>query len=237
MILIVTPLLGQSINCPTDGGGGYLEQLIMTKSKLTPNMTYAQLAGDEQIERAAKALEANGIHVIITANSEEAKARLFETIPAGAEVFTGLSVTLDTLGIPAEVDKRYDSVRAKLATMDRQTQMREMIKLGAVPEYIVGSVHAVTEDGTVVIASATGSQLAGYAASAAHVVWVVGAQKIVSNLDEAMKRVREYTYPREDERMLQVYGRNSSLSKWLIVQKEAMPGRTTMIIIKENLGF
>jgi L-lactate utilization protein LutC len=108
-------------------------------------------------------------------------------------VFTGSSVTLDTLGIPAEADKRYDSVRAKLAKMDRATQGREMIKMGAVPEWMVGSVHAVTEDGTVVIASNTGSQLAGYAASAAHVVWIVGAQKIVPNLDEAFKRIREYS--------------------------------------------
>ncbi|MGA2112983.1 MAG: LUD domain-containing protein [Anaerolineales bacterium] len=208
----------------------------MTLSKLTPNMAYAQLASDEQIERAAKALQANGIRVLIAANGEEAKAKLFETIPAGAEVFTGNSRTLDTLGIPAEVDQRYNSVRAKLATMDRQTQMREMIKLGAVPEYIVGSVHAVTEDGEVVIVSNTGSQLAGYAASAAHVVWVVGAQKIVADLGEGLKRAWEYSYPLEDERMLQAAGRNSSIGKLLVVYKEVIPGRTTMILVKEALG-
>lgn len=209
----------------------------MTQSKLTPNMAYARLASDEQIARAAEALAANGIRVLIAATGAEAKAKVLETIPAGAEVFTATSRTLDALGIPAEVDQRYDSVRVKLATLNPQTQMREMIKLGAVPEWIVGSVHAVTEDGTVVIASNTGSQLAGYVAAAAHVVWVVGAQKIVPNLDEAMRRVREYTYPLEDARALQVYGMNSSISKWLIVQREVMPGRTTMIIVKENLGF
>jgi len=209
----------------------------MTQSKLTPNTAYAHLASDQQIERTARALEANGIHVIVAATGEEAKARLFETIPAGAEVFTGTSVTLDTLGIPAEVDQRYDSVRVKLFKMDRATQMREMIKMGAVPEWIVGSVHAVTEDGSVVIASNTGSQLAGYAASAAHVVWVVGAQKIVSSLDEAVKRIDEYTLPFEDERALKAYGMNSNVSKLLIVHREVMPGRTTMILVKENLGF
>jgi L-lactate utilization protein LutC len=86
---------------------------------------------------------------------------------------------LETLGVPAEVDKRYDSVRVKLAKMNRETQNREMIKMGAVPQYILGSVHAVTEDGKVVVASNTGSQLAPYAASAEHVIWVVGTQKIV----------------------------------------------------------
>lgn len=212
-------------------------EITATKSKLVPNMAYAQLASDEQIERTAKALEANGIRVFVVNNGEEAKAKLFEIIPSGAEVFTSLSTTLETIGVPAEVDKRYNSVRAKLGSMDRKTQNREMIKLGATPEWMVGSVHAATEDGTVVVASNTGSQLAGYAAAAGNVVWVVGAQKIVPNLDEAMKRVREYTYPSEDERMLQAYGMNSNISKWLIVHREVMPNRTTMIIVKENLGF
>jgi L-lactate utilization protein LutC len=210
---------------------------MTTPSKLTPNMAYAKLASDEQIERAAKALEVHGIHVIIAANGEEAKARLLEMIPAEAEVFTGTSCTLETLGFPAEVEKRYNSVRAKQAKMDRKTQMREMVKLGATPDYIVGSVHAVTEDGSVVIASFSGSQLAGYVSGAGHVVWVVGAQKIVPNLEEAMKRVREYSYPLEDERLLKLAGINSNINKILIISREIMPGRTTMIIVREELGF
>jgi hypothetical protein len=200
-------------------------------------MEYAQLASDEQIERTAAALEEHNIHVLIAANGEEAKNLLFDIIPEGAEVFTGSSRTLDTLDIPADVDTRYDSVRVKLATMDRGTQMREMVKMGAVPEYILGSVHAVTEDGSVVVASLTGSQLAPYAASAAHVVWIVGAQKIVPTLEDAMKRVQEYTYPLEDERALQALGVNSGINKLLVIHKEIMPGRTTMIIVKEELGF
>ncbi len=210
---------------------------MTTQSQLTPNMAYARLASDEQIERTAKALEANQIRVFLAANGEEARAKVLEIIPSGAEVFTSSSRTLDSLGIPAEIDQRYDSVRVKLSKMNRATQGREMIKMGAVPKWMVGSVQAVTEDGTVVIASNTGSQLAGYAASAAHVVWVVGAQKIVPNLDEAFKRIREYSLPLEDERALQVYGMNSNISKMLIVHREAMPGRTTMIIVKEALGF
>lgn len=209
----------------------------MTHSNLIPDQKYAVLATDPQIDRTLKALEAHGIHALLAQNGAEAKKLVFENIPADAEVFTANSRTLDTLGIPPEVDQRYNSVRVKLASMDNQTQMRDMVKLGATPEYMVGSVHAVTEDGTVVIASNTGSQLAGYVASAAHVVWVVGVQKIVPNLDEAIKRIYEYTLPLEDERVLQAYGINSNVSKILIVHKEVMPGRTTMILVKENLGF
>ncbi len=209
----------------------------MTQSKLTPNTAYAHLASDEQIERTVKALEANGIRTLVVANAEEACAKLFEILPAGVEVFTATSRTLDTLGVQSEIDQRYDSVRVKLAGLDPKTQGREMAKLGATPEVILGSVHAVTETGSLVIASATGSQLAGYASAAAKVVWLVGAQKIVPNLDEAMKRLYEYTYPLEDERALQVYGVNSGVNKLLIVHREVTPGRATLILIKENLGF
>lgn len=208
-----------------------------TQSKLVPNLAYAKLASEEQIERTAKALEANGIRVILAANGAEAKQKVLETIPAGAEVFNSTSTTLDSLGLPEEINRRYDSVRVKLASVNPQTQMREMIKMGAVPEWIVGSVHAVTEDGTLVIASNTGSQLAGYAASAAQVLWVVGAQKIVPSLDEAFKRVREYSLALEDVRALKAYGMNSSINKWLIVHREVIPGRATLILVKENLGF
>jgi len=209
----------------------------MTERTLTVNPKYAQPASDEQIARTAQALEAHGFQVFVTANGKEARQKVFELIPAGAEVFTATSRTLDSLNIPAEVDQRYNSVRVRLAVMNPQTQMREMIKLGAVPDYMIGSVHAVTENGSVIIASNTGSQLAGYAASAAHVVWVVGIQKIVPDLEEAVKRVEEYCLPLEDQRAMQVYNMHSNVSKLLIVHREVMPGRTTIIFVKENLGF
>lgn len=203
-----------------------------------PNEAYAALAGEAQVEKAAKALQTNGIETFITANGAEAKAKLFELIPVGAEVFTGASRTLDALGVPAEVDQRYDSVRVKLSKMDPQTQNREMVKIGAVPEYMVGSVHAVTEDGSVVVASNTGSQLAGYAASAAHVIWVVSTKKIVPNLDEAIKRIYEYTYPLEDLRAQEAYGgMHSNVSKLLFIHREVNPVRAKLIFVKEDLGY
>ena len=186
-----------------------------------------------------QALEANNIHAIVAEDGTDAKKKLFEILPMGAEVFTSSSVTLDALGITGEINNsgRYRTVRAKLATMDRGTQSREMDKLGATPEYILGSVHAVTETGRVMIASATGSQLAGYAAAAAHVIWVVGTQKIVPTLEDGLKRVEEYVFPLEDARAFKAYGMHSAINKLLIINKEFMPGRATMILVKENLGF
>lgn len=211
----------------------------MLTTPLIETTKFAILASDAQVERTVKALEINNIHAIVTENGAEAKKSLFEIIPADAEIFTSSSVTLNALGITEEIDEsgHYNSVRAKIALMDRNTQNREMQKLGSTPEYMIGSVHAVTETGHVIIASKTGSQLAGYAASAANLIWVVGTQKIVPTLENGMERIEEYTLPLENARALNAYGVESSIDKLLIVKKEFAPGRTTMILVKENLGF
>jgi hypothetical protein len=210
-----------------------------THKALPVNWDFAKLVSDEQIERTAKALEANGIRTLIAEHGEEAERMLFDLLPDGVEVFTSSSQTLEKLGILAELEtsEQYDVVRNKLKQMDKKTQNREMVKLGATPEYVVGSVHAVTEDGRVLIASNTGSQLAPYAASAAKVIWVVGAQKLVRDLEQGLQRIQEYSYPREDQRLRQAMGVPSGINKLLIVNKEIQPGRVTMIIVKEELGY
>lgn len=216
-----------------------MKETKTTKHGLPVNWDFAKIASDEQIRRAAKALEENGIHTLIAQHGEEAEKMIFDLLPEGAEVFTSSSQTLEQLGIPAELEKseQYDLVRVQLRRMDKKTQNREMVEMGATPQYIIGSVHAVTEDGHVLIASNTGSQLAPYAASAEKVIWVVGAQKIVRDLDEGMRRIEEYAYPREDERLREAMGVPSNISKVLTVNKETQPGRVTMIIVKENLGY
>ena len=214
------------------------DKWINQPAQQPPNESYAKLASDAQVEKTAAALTANGMEAFIAENGEEAKSKLFELISEGAEVFTATSRTLDALGVEEEVAKRFNSVRAELATMNRETQMREMIKMGATPQVMVGSVHAITEGGVVVIASNTGSQLAGYVAGAAQVIWVVSTKKIVPDLEEAIKRIYEYTYPLEDLRAQEAYGgMHSNVSKMLLVNREIMPGRVKVILVKEDLGY
>jgi hypothetical protein len=210
-----------------------------TVSELIPNQEFARLASDEQIERVVQALEANGIHALVAKTGEEAKRMFFELIPEGAEVFLGASVTLETLGIKDEIDKsgRYEALRPKMFAMDRATQAREIRKLGGTPDYAAGSVHAVTEDGQVLIASNTGSQLGPYASGAGNVIWVVGAQKIVKDLNEGFRRIYEYDLPLETEHMRQLYNMPTNVSKVLVVNRELRPNRITMIIVKQELGF
>ena len=171
-----------------------MEQKDKTKYGLKINWDFAKLASDEQIERTARALEEGNINVMIAEHGQEAEQMVLGLLPEGAEVFTASSQTLQQLGIPDALarSEQYTLVREQLKQMDPKTQQREMEELGATPEYILGSVHAVTEDGHVLVASNTGSQLAPYAASARHVIWVVGAQKIVKDLEEGRRRIEEY---------------------------------------------
>ncbi len=206
---------------------------------LAPNKEFEKLASDGQIERTRKALEANGIRVLIAEDGEEARRIFFELVPDGSEVFLGASVTLETLGIRDVIEKsgRFDAVRPRMLAMDRATQGREIRKLGAGPDYAAGSVHAVTEDGQVMIASKTGSQLGPYASGAGKVIWVVGAQKLVEDTDEGFRRIYEYCVPREEVHMQQLYHTGTAPNKILILNGEIRPERITMIIVKEELGF
>lgn len=199
-----------------------------------------QIKDGTTIERTIAALKGNGIHALVVPDGATAKAKIVEMVPAGAEVMDMTSVTLHDTGIASELNDsgRYNSVRKALTAMDPKTQGLEKQKLGAAPEWVVGSVHAVTEDGKVMVASNTGSQLPAYASGSPHVIWVVGAQKIVKNSEEGMKRIYDYVLPLESERAKKAYGvSGSAVNKMLIVNTEVNPGRITLIIVKEKLGF
>ncbi|MEO3861089.1 LUD domain-containing protein [Acrocarpospora sp. B8E8] len=195
---------------------------------------FAVPAAEDQLERAAKGLRERGYAVHVVDGPEDARALVSTLVPADKEVFTASSETLRTAGIAADLDEsgRFRSVRAQLAELDIAAQIR----MGATPDVVVGSVHAVTEDGIMVAASASGSQLASYAAGARQAIWVVGAQKVVTDLDTALRRIRTYSLPREWVRIQEVYGQPSFLGKILIFERE-MPDRGTAILIRSEIGF
>ncbi len=199
-----------------------------------------KIPDEETLEKTAQALKANGIEALVVENGQEAKNKVLELLPKGAEVMDMSSVTLQETGISKEINEsgKFNSVKNKLSSMNRETEGKEMQALGVAPEWAVGSVHAVTTDGKVVVASNTGSQLPAYAYGAAHIIWVAGAQKIVKDLDEAMKRIYEYVLPLESKRVQKAYGMShSNVSKLLIFNKEINPDRIKIILVKKSLGF
>lgn len=201
---------------------------------MEPNSKFGKLASDESIAKTAEALSKNGIDVIIVNNKEEAKKKMFELVPKGAQLMTLTSMTLEALGLSEILNSaEYGSIRNKFSEVDARTQRQ----LGAAPDWAIGSCHAVTEDGRLIWASATGSQLPAYASGAPQVILVVGTQKIVKNLDDGLKRLYEYSLPLEDIRALKVYKMHSNINKILIINKEFQPNRIHVILVKENLGY
>ena len=205
-------------------------------------MKYTHPVSEEVVNKTIEALTKNGISAELVQTAEEAKNKVLSLIPEGAEVMTMTSITLEEAGLAKELNSssKYKSVRNKLASMNRDTEHREMQKLGAAPEWVVGSVHAVTEEGEAVVTSGTGSQLPAYLYGASHVLWVIGTQKIVKNVAEAMNRIKEHLIPLESVRARKAYGLpdtwNTNPSKTVVINQEA-PDRIHIIFVNQKLGF
>jgi YkgG family uncharacterized protein len=203
------------------------------------NRRFGTLADEGRVQRAAAALEANGISVLRATDIADAKRIVLGLIPDGAEVYHGASQTLDATGITDAIENsgRYQAIRPRIWSMDRKTQADDIRQLTASPEVMLGSVHAVTETGSLVAASNSGSQLGPYVSGAGRVILVVGTQKIVADLDEGLRRIDEYAFPLEDARAQSAYGIHSGVNKILIINREIAPGRITVVLVDEVLGF
>jgi hypothetical protein len=209
----------------------------VTTSETGAHTDFAEPATEERLNAVARALEANGFATRLVTTAAEAKLAVLELVPIGSEVHTAASVTLEALGLPQEFESdHYDSTRPKYFKLDRRTQMPELRKLVSAPHYMLGSACAVTEGGAIVMASATGSQIGAVGFGASVVILVIGAQKIVRDLDEAIRRVEDYCLPLEDQRAMRVYGVHSAVNKLLVLNHE-VPGRVHVILVMEQLGY
>jgi hypothetical protein len=217
---------------------------ISPTSLTTPEATarsFGERATDETIERTAAALRAKGYAVHVVEDGDAAKRTILDLLPEGAEVGQGASTTLELIGVTQEIEEsgRYDAVRKHTRSMDRSTPegLRAMRKLGVGPDWYVNSAHAVTADGTIVIVSNTGSQLAPLAFGAGEVIFAIGSQKLVPDLATAMRRIETHTLPLENGRMQGLHGVDSEIKKVLIIHKEFRPSRFTVVLIREPVGF
>jgi hypothetical protein len=204
---------------------------------LLADESFAVPATEEQLRRAARGLAERGYNPHLVDTAEDARALVRSLLPRDKAVFTAGSETLRLSGLLADVDEsgEFRSVRAELATVD-PADVRAQVTLGATPDVVLGSVHAVTENGVLVVASASGSQLGPYAAGAEKVILVVGAQKVVPDFDTALRRVRTYSLPREHARW-RARGVESFIGKTLVLEREFLPDRSTVVLVREEIGF
>jgi acyl-CoA hydrolase len=199
---------------------------------------FTTLPDADTVAATVVALEEHGFGVDVVDDLEAARETVLARIPEGATVMTNTSVTLDEAGISEAINEggRYDSARTRMFALDFATQAQEMKAIGGQPDFALGSVHAVTRDGTLVIASASGSQLASYAWGATQVIFVVGVQKLVADLDEARVRVYEHSLKLEDGRAIAAYGQHSVVGKILEIHQE-LPDRIHIVLVRQNVGF
>jgi acyl-CoA hydrolase len=213
---------------------------IQTKTQfgIPIDESFGKAASEESLQKTAAALRKRNFAVEVVDTPADARAYVISILPKDQSIFTATSETVNLSGLDEDINNsgKYNAIRPQMLKLDYKTQRAEVLKMGATPDVVVGSVHAITEDGRVVAASGSGSQLGPYAAAAGKVVWVVGSQKIVPDLDTAMRRLQYYAYPKEDARMRQKYGMGSGLMKILIVNGD-MPGRVSVVLIREPIGF
>jgi hypothetical protein len=200
---------------------------------------FSQLSSFQRLAQVAEALERNGIRTFVVETGSEARQLVASLIPTGAEVFNNTSRTLESIGVADDVERsgRYEPLRVRLFQMDREMQVQEMRTLAASPDYVVGSVHAVTEGGSLLVASASGSQLGPIVSGAAHVILVIGGHKVVPDLDTGIRRIGQYSYPLEDRRAREAYGVPSGVNNILIINRSVSADRITAILVHESLGF
>ncbi len=196
-------------------------------------------ASEATLQHVAEKIRARNIEALIVSTGDEARHIVLQRLPKGAQVHSGKSKTLQDAGIFDLImdSTHYDALRPRYLKMDRETQAHEIRKLIGVPDYMLGSVNAVTEDGILVVTSATASQLGPYASTAGKVILVVGSQKIVPDLEAALRRIREYVLPWEDAQLQKVLNRGSYIGKTLIIERESVDGRMTVILVRESIGI
>ncbi len=200
---------------------------------------FAELASDTQIDGAASALERNGITSFVVDSGEQARDAVRSILPIGAEVFNNTSRTLEAIGVAEDIERSglYQPLRPRLYQMDREMQARELRQLAAGPDFVVGSAHALTEEGSVLIASASGSQLGPLVSGAGHVILVIGGQKIVADIATGLRRIYEYCFPLEDRRAREAYGVPSGVNNIIIINRAITPNRISAVLVRQSLGF
>jgi L-lactate utilization protein LutC len=216
------------------------EAAVARAESLIETSEFAKPADHSTVEATVAALRDKGYDVHVAADSAQAKRIVLGLLPEGAEVGQGASETLDSIGITEALEEsgRYTPVRKIARSMDRSTPegLQAMRKLGVGPDWFVNSAHALTVDGTIVVASNTGSQLAPLAFGAGEVIFVIGSQKIVPDLDAAMRRLDEHSLPLEHARMRGLYDIDSEIKKLLVIYKEFRPSRFRVVIVRERVG-
>ena len=197
-------------------------------------------ADDATVEETVANLEERGFDVVVVDDAADALDAVESRIPAGASVMNGHSTTLEEIGFDeflSEGDHGWERLADRIRGIDDDAERQTARRESQTADYFLGGINAIAETGELVAADLSGSRIGAYPFAAGNVVIVSGANKIVPTLDDALDRLESVAYPLENERAQEAYGAESSIAKQLIYRRETEDGRTTVVLVRERLGY
>jgi L-lactate utilization protein LutB len=202
--------------------------------------TLDEMPDDETIDETVANLADNGFEVVVVDSPAEALQAVRSHIPAGASVMNGHSTTLEEIGFVeylSEGDHGWESLPDEIWSIDDDARRQAARRESQTADYFLGSVNAIASSGELVAADRSGSRIGAYPFAAANVVVVSGVNKVVPTLEDALERVESVAYPLENERAREAYGVDSAIAKQLVFRQELDEGRTTVVLVREKLGY
>ncbi|EMA09844.1 Uncharacterised ACR, YkgG family COG1556 [Haloarcula vallismortis] len=199
-----------------------------------------ELASEDTIEETVENLEANGFDVVVVDSAGDALTELKSLIPAEASVMNGHSTTLEEIGFVeylSEGDHEWESLPDQIWSIDDDAKRQAARRESQTADYFLGGINGISQTGELVAADRSGSRIGAYPFAASNVVIVSGVNKIVPTLEDALDRLETVAYPLENERAKEAYGVDSAIAKQLILRQELEDGRTTVVLIREHLGY
>jgi L-lactate utilization protein LutB len=199
-----------------------------------------QLPDDEELEETVANLEANGFDVVVVDSAAEALEAVAGQIPAGVSVMNGHSTTLEEIGFDehlSEGDHEWESLPDEIWSIDDDAERQAARRRSQTADYFLGGINAIAQTGELVAADLSGSRIGAYPFAAGNVIIVSGVNKIVPTLDDAFDRLESVAYPLENERAQEAYGVESAVAKQLVYRREPEEGRTTVVLVRERLGY
>lgn len=203
-------------------------------------MEWSKLPSEEDINQTVNAIRSRCINVVLVNNKEEALEKIKQMILKGSEVMAGSSTTLNEIGFTDYLksgEHGWNNLHEEILKEKDLKMQGDLRRKSICAEYFLGSVNAISKNGELIACDNSGSRVGAYLFAAKNLILVVSVQKIADSLEDGMRRIREYVLPLEDARAKKAYGMGSNTSKWIIIEKEIFPNRTTLILVKEKLGF
>ncbi|CDK40222.1 Transcriptional regulators of sugar metabolism [Halorubrum sp. DM2] len=194
----------------------------------------------ETVEETVANLEERGFDVIVVDDADEALETVKSQIPAGVSVMNGHSTTLEEIGFDeflSEGDHDWESLPDRIWGIDDDAERQTARRESQTADYFLGGINAIAGTGELVAADLSGSRIGAYPFAAGNVVIVSGVNKIVPTLDDAFDRLESVAYPLENERAQEAYGVESAIAKQLVYRRETEEGRTTLVLVRERLGY